>query len=72
MSFIPSQSAPGSGKLSKPEQDELKNIMLNEPVFAGDTISHHTAGALKERGLIHRNPTGEWVADWDAIRVFKP
>ena len=59
------------GKLSYAERDELRNIMSNEPVFAGDTVSHHTAKSLNERGLVFRNADGKWMADWSAIRKFK-
>lgn len=55
-------------QLTKPEREELKNIMRNEPVFAGDTISHHTARALYEKGLIERDASNRWVACWEQIQ----
>lgn len=54
--------------LSKPERAELANIMRNAPVFAGDTISHHTAKSLSEKGLVQRDKNGEWVPNWEAIK----
>ena len=53
--------------LTAPERDELRNVLLNEPVRPGETISHHTANALAARGLIQRDRKG-WVARWDVIR----
>lgn len=56
-------------KLTEMEKEELKNIMLNEPVFAGKTLSHYTADALGKMGLIKRDVNAHWVANWDAIRA---
>jgi hypothetical protein len=55
--------------LTGPERDELANVMRNEPVAPGDTISHHTAKSLMLKGLIERysNPRG-WMACWDQIQ----
>lgn len=57
--------------LNYAERDELQNVMRNYPVFAGDTISHHTARSLRDRGLIKRDRNGEWVPCWEAIRGWK-
>jgi hypothetical protein len=57
--------------LTNPEKDELRNVMRNWPVFAGDTISHATARSLSEKGLIFREKTGEWRPNWEAIRDWK-
>ena len=55
-------------RLTSQEREELKNIMRNEPVFAGDTISHQTARSLKDKGLIQRDRNNEWVVNWPAIK----
>jgi hypothetical protein len=54
--------------LTGPERDELRNVMRNEPVFAGDTISHQTAKSLSQKGLIERDPCNRWVACWEQIK----
>lgn len=58
--------------LTPVERDELKNVMKNWPVFAGDTVSHATAKSLKEKGLIFRDKSGEWRPNWEAIKNWKP
>jgi hypothetical protein len=58
--------------LSKPEREELKNVMLNEPVHPGHTISHHTAKSLSDKGLIKREPKGpRWVTCWNNIKPIE-
>lgn len=41
--------------------EEYRNIMKNQPVFPGDTISHSSAYELERRGLIKRNEKGDWI-----------
>lgn len=41
--------------------DELKNIAKNQPVFAGDTLSHKTAGECGSRGWAKRDENGKWI-----------
>ncbi len=41
--------------------EEYQNIMENQPVFPGDTISHSNAYELERRGLIKRNEQGDWI-----------
>jgi hypothetical protein len=43
-----------------PLVDELRNVYLNHPVFAGDTVSHNTANALYLMGLTRQTCRG-WV-----------
>lgn len=57
--------------LSGPERDELANVMRNEPVHPGDTISHATARALNNKGLIRRQGVN-WVACWERIKSGRP
>lgn len=54
--------------LTGPERQELRNVMTNWPVFAGDTISHATAKSLNLKGLIYRDKNGEWRPNWDGIK----
>ena len=42
--------------------EELANIVKNEPVFPGDTISHKTARQCVELGWASRNAQGDFVA----------
>lgn len=41
--------------------EELRNIALNAPLFAGDTISHATANECVRRGWAERNAAGNFV-----------
>ena len=42
--------------------EELHNIVANEPVFPGDTISHRSAGECVERGWATRDADGDFVS----------
>lgn len=39
--------------------EELANIVAHEPLFAGDTISHHTANYCVEMGFAYRDYFGK-------------
>lgn len=41
--------------------DELRNVYKNEPVFAGNTISHFGAKVLTNFGLLKRNQSNEHI-----------
>lgn len=57
--------------LTPAERDELANVMRNEPVHPGDTISYYTSRALCAMGLIKRDGV-KWVACWDQIKQGVP
>lgn len=40
---------------------ELRNVAENEPVFAGDTISHASAAGCGDFGWISRDTNGDWI-----------
>jgi len=41
--------------------DELCNLVMNYPVFPGDTISHRTMNHLGELGFAVRQQDGNWI-----------
>ncbi len=41
--------------------EEARNIAINAPVFAGDTISHKTADQCAELGWAKRDNSNDWV-----------
>jgi hypothetical protein len=50
---------------------ELRNIVLHEPLWPGDTLSHATANELVRRGLASRGGAGNayFVATVAGIRA---
>jgi hypothetical protein len=42
--------------------EELGNVVTNQPVWPGDTLSHRTANVCGERGWIKRDSKGDWIA----------
>lgn len=43
------------------QMEEFENIAKNQPVFAGNTISHRGAKVLTQAGLIERNKNGDHI-----------
>lgn len=59
-------------RLGKHMAEELQNVIAHEGrggLWPGDTISHGTARDLCVRGLIKRNPQGNWIPRWDLISL---
>lgn len=48
--------------MEKHVREEMRNIARNQPVFAGDTISHATANECVKRGWAKRDDNGDFVA----------
>lgn len=48
--------------LEKHYHEELANIIMNEPVFPGNVISHKTANECVKRGWVKRNENGDFAA----------
>lgn len=40
---------------------ELRNIMANEPLWPGDTLSHETANECVRRGWARRDADGDFI-----------
>lgn len=49
-------------------REELRNICLNYPLFAGKTISHATANDCVRRGWAERNRRGELLPTAAGLR----
>lgn len=50
--------------------EELGNICENQPLFAGDTISHATANECVARGWAKRNGDGDFVMTLTGIGIL--
>lgn len=50
--------------------EELRNIVINHPVFPGDTISHATADECGRRGRAMKNGNGDWILTAPGLKKY--
>lgn len=50
--------------------EELRNVVNNNPLFPGDTISHSSAKACSKARWIVRNEDGNWIPTAKGIRTL--
>ena len=51
--------------------EELKNIVRNWPVFAGDVISKDQVKFLESLGWIKRDDDGDWMPTKQGLHIYK-
>lgn len=57
--------------LEKHVIEELENIVENDPVFPGDTISHATANECVSRGRATRNAEGDFIPTFEGRAILR-
>lgn len=58
-----------SGHSGKAVLEELRNIVLNYPLFAGNTLSHATANECVDLGWAERNQSGDFLPTAAGLRI---